>query len=172
LLIQTSGKAATALPGMIPLRSMQQIQDKSAPSGAKSESLSVSRSTASLQSPDQFATTSMAPSQLPGAKTSPLPQPKDKRYHKDTERQYRLRLNEKFAALLKALPDDLVESASGHSGRSQADKALTKVEILALAKSHITSLEQTQTELEEEGLVLRGQQELFKRLYGARMGDS
>lgn len=151
---------------------MQQLQDDKAPPNLNSNSPAVSRSTASPKSSDRFATTWLASSRQPDDQTTPPPQPKDKRYHKDTERQYRLRPNQKFSALLKALPDDLVESASSHPGRSQADKALTKIEILALAKSYIASLEKTQTELEEESLVLRGRQELFKRLFGGGMGDS
>ena len=67
-----------------------------------------------------------------------------------------MRLNERYSDPLKALPDDLAGSASGQSGRSQADKALSKIEILALAKSHMTSLEKTQTELEQESSVFRG----------------
>jgi hypothetical protein len=78
-----------------------------------------------------------------------------------------MRLNERFSELLRALPEDVVESASGHSGRSGGDRGLTKIEILALAKAHIATLEKAQSELEEESLVLRGQQELFKRLFGS-----
>jgi hypothetical protein len=50
--------------------------------------------------------------------------------------------------------------------------ALSKIEILALAKSHIASLEQKQSELKQESLVLRGQQDLFKRLCGREIGNS
>jgi hypothetical protein len=143
---------------------MKQVQDDEAQSDLNSKSPVVSRSVASRKSSNRFATTSLASSRQPDDQTNPPPQHKDKRPHKDTECQYRLRLNQNFSALLKALPDDLVESASGHSGRSQADKALTKIEILALAKSHIVSLEKTQAGLEEENMVQRGQEELFKRL--------
>jgi Helix-loop-helix DNA-binding domain len=167
-----SGQVGNTTPGTISLGRMQQLQDDKAPPNLNSNSPAVSRSTASPKSSDRFATTWLASSRQPDDQTTPPPQPKDKRYHKDTERQYHLRPNQKFSALLKALPDDLVESASSHPGRSQADKALTKIEILALAKSYIASLEKTQTELEEESLVLRGRQELFKRLFGGGMGDS
>ncbi|KAE9379606.1 hypothetical protein N431DRAFT_478570 [Stipitochalara longipes BDJ] len=129
------------------LGQMQQAQDNKRHSNLKPELPALSQSTAP-------------------------PQAKDKRYHKDTERQYWLRLNERFSALLKALPDYLVKSASAQSGRSQADKALSKIEILALAKSHITSLEQAQTELKQESSILRGQQDLFTRLCGGGVGGS
>lgn len=151
---------------------MQQGQDNKITNHGKSESTAVSQFITSLRSPDHLEPTSRGASQQSEEGTPPPPQPKDRRYHKDTERQYRLRLNERFSALLQALPDDIVESASGHSRRSKAEKALTKVEILALAKSYIASLEKTHTELEEESLVLRGQQELCKRLCGGRMGLS
>jgi hypothetical protein len=151
---------------------MQQGQDNKMTNHGKSESTAVSQFITSPRSPDHLEPTSRDASQHSEEGNPPPLQFKGKRYHKDTERQYRLRLNERFSALLHALPDDIVESASGHSERSQAEKALTKVEILALAKSYISSLEQTQTQLEEERLVLRGQQELFKRLCGGRMGLS
>jgi hypothetical protein len=170
LLLRTSGPVANTTPGTISLGRTQQGQENKITNHGKSESTAVSQFTTS---PDHLEPTSRDASQQSEEGTPPPPpQPKGKRYHKDTERQYRLRLNERFSALLHALPDDIVESASGHSGRSQAEKALTKVEIVTLAKSYIASLEQTHTELEEESLVLRGQQELFKRLCGGRMGLS
>jgi hypothetical protein len=172
LLLRRSGQEANTTLGTISLGRMQQCQDNKTTNHRKSEPTAVSQIKTSPRSPNHLESTSRDASQQSEEETPPPPQSKDRRYHKDTERQYRLRLNERFSALLQALPDDIVESASGHSGRSQAEKALTKVEILALAKSYIASLEQTQTELEEESLVLRGQQELFKRLCGGRRGVS
>jgi hypothetical protein len=124
----------------------------------------VLQSVESPKSPNLFGKAPLASSRQSKNETLPHSRSEEKRYHKDTERQYRLRLNERFSALLKALPDDLVELASGQSGKREADKALTKIDILALAKSHIASLEKEQSELEEESLVLKGQQQLFKRL--------
>lgn len=172
LLMRTSGQTANSIPGTASLGRMQLVQRSKEQPDLKCEPLTASWSTASPRSPDTFATMSGLSSRQSEIQSPTRSQPKNRRYHKDTERQYRLRLNGRFSALLKALPDDLVESASGHSGRSEADKALTKIEILALAKSHITSLEKLQTELEEESLVLRGQQELFKRFCGGGMGGS
>ncbi|KAH8755616.1 hypothetical protein F5882DRAFT_385254 [Hyaloscypha sp. PMI_1271] len=169
LLLRTSGPVVNTTPGTISLGRMQQGQDNKITNHGKSESTAVSQFITSPRSPDRLEPTSRDASQQSEEGTPPPPQPKDRRYHKDTERQYRLRLNERFSALLQALPDEIVESASGHSGRSKAEKALTKVEILTLAKSYIASLEQTHVELEEESLVLRGQQELFKRLCGGWM---
>jgi hypothetical protein len=94
--------------------------------------------------------------------TKPRPRSTDKRYHKDTERQYRSRLNDAFSVLLNAIPQGLVASATGVSGNGQEENAATKMEILDLAKTHIASLEKTQSELKEESLLLRGQVALSK----------
>jgi len=151
LLIRASGQMGDNLLGVIPLGHLRQGQ--------------VNKRGTSVTQEMPLLPSSAASSNL-------LDQTRGTRYHKDTERQYRMRLNERYSDLLKALPDDLVESASGQSGRSQADKALSKIEILALAKSHIDSLEQTQAELEQESLVLRGQQDLFTRLCVGGAGGS
>ncbi|KAF8861713.1 hypothetical protein BDZ45DRAFT_723817 [Acephala macrosclerotiorum] len=96
--------------------------------------------------------------------TEPPPRPTDKRYHKDTERQYRSRLNNAFSVLLNATPEGLVVAATGVSGNGQEEKAATKMEILDFAKTHITSLETRRLELEEESLLLRGQVALSKSI--------
>jgi hypothetical protein len=171
LLLGTRGEASNTLPNNFALGPMEQVQDNSGPSHPTPESPMVSQPVESPNSSDFFATDPLATSRPSKNRTRPHSRLKEKRHHKDTERQYRLRLNERFSALLEALPDDLVESASGQSGRGQADKALTKVDILALAKSHITSLEKEQSELEEESLVLKGQQQLFKRLFEGLEGS-
>lgn len=171
LIIRTPGQASNSLPNSPALGPMQQVQDNSGPPNPNPESPKVLQSGESPKSPDFFGTASLASSRQSKNQTPPHPRSKEKRYHKDTERQYRLRLNERYSALLKALPDDLVELASGQSGRSEADKALTKIDILALAKSHIASLEKEQSELEEESLVLKGQQLLFKRLFEGLEGS-
>ena len=151
LLMRPSGQTVKSLPGAITVGQMPEDCENKRHTSEKGDMPSPLLSTASPSLVDQ---------------------PGKKRYHKDTERQYRMRLNERYFDLLKALPDDLVGSAGGQSGRSQADKGLSKIEILALAKSHIASLEQTQAELEQESLVLRGQQDLFKRLCGGGAGCS
>jgi hypothetical protein len=117
------------------------------------------------KSPDQFAINAATSSPQSDDQNNPPIQANRIRSRKDTERHYRLRLNEKFSALLKALPTDLVVSASGYPGGTQGDSFLTKVEILTLAKIYIATLEKAQAELTEESLVLRAQQELFKRLF-------
>lgn len=166
VLMRTS---VNTIPGTISLGRMRHFQ---APSTLESRPPALSQSAGSSMSPKDLVASASTISPQPEDQSPLRFQIKDKRHHKDTERQYRLRLNKQFSALLKALPDNVIESASGQSGRTQAEKALTKIEILALAKSHIASLEQTQAELEEESLVLRGQQELFKSLCGGDIGGS
>ncbi|PMD34355.1 hypothetical protein L207DRAFT_588955 [Hyaloscypha variabilis F] len=167
-----SGQSTGTVPGVLFLGKIDQTRENKKHSNFEPELPAISRSTASPKPAGQAATARKATSQQPEKLRSLHYQAKEKRYHKNTEQQYRLRLNERFSALLKALPDDLVRSASGSSSRSQADMALSKIEILALAKSHIASLEQKQSELKQESLVLRGQQDLFKRLCGREIGNS
>jgi hypothetical protein len=171
LIIRTPSQAFDSLSNSLALGPMQQVQHNSGPPNPNPESPMVLQSGESTKSPDFFGTASLASSRQSNNQTHPHLRLKEKRHHKDTERKYRLRLNERYSALLKALPDDLVELASGQSGRSEADKALTKIDILALAKSHIASLEKEQSELEEESLVLKGQQLLFKRLFEGLEGS-
>lgn len=171
LIIRTPGQASDSLPNSLALGPMQQAQDNSGLSNPNPEPPMVLQSGESTKFQDFFGTASLTSSRQSKIQTPPHPQLKEKRHHKDTERQYRLRLNERYSALLKALPDDLVELASGQSERNEADEALTKIDILALAKSHIASLEKKQSELEEESLVLKGQQLLFKRLFEGLEGS-
>jgi hypothetical protein len=160
-----SGQIPYSIPGNVFSGRMEPIRDGKDQLDLELEPSSVSQSMTSPESPDEFATTKTSSSRRSNQIT-PSIQGKRNRYHKDTERQYRMRLNERFSELLKALPEDVVESASGYSVNSQGDRGLTKIEILALAKAHIATLEKAQSELEEESLVLRGQQQLFKRLFG------
>lgn len=75
-----------------------------------------------------------------------------------------MRLNDGFAELLEALPKELL-LASGHaSGLPEANKAISKIEVLDLARRHIGALEKEQSERERENLVLKGQLDFFKRI--------
>lgn len=61
--------------------------------------------------------------------------------------------------LLNALPKDITSSAP-----ASGDKPLSKIEILDLAKTHISTLEKEEAQLKEEKTMLRGQLQLLKRL--------
>ncbi|KAE8440647.1 hypothetical protein EG329_006999 [Mollisiaceae sp. DMI_Dod_QoI] len=84
------------------------------------------------------------------------------RMHNNVERQYRARLNNEFSMLLNALPKELT-SSSGADDR----KELSKIEILDLAKRHISALEREDAQLKEEKVMLKGQIQLLKRLVDA-----
>jgi Helix-loop-helix DNA-binding domain len=169
-LMSTSTQAANSISENVSFSRAQAARNGDG-QGTEPELSTFSRHAAPLKPPDKVATTA-AMSSRPTNQSAPSTRGNENRYHKDTERQYRMRLHERFSELLKALPEEVVESASGYSGRSQGDKGLTKIEILALAKAYIAALEKAQSELEEESLVLRGQQELFKRLFGGMRANN
>ncbi|KAE8440646.1 hypothetical protein EG329_006998 [Mollisiaceae sp. DMI_Dod_QoI] len=77
-----------------------------------------------------------------------------------TERRYRGRMNDEFAALLATLPKELVEG-------SYSGKSLSKIEILDLAKKYIDATKQEQTDLENEGEALQAQVDFCKRMYAS-----
>jgi Helix-loop-helix DNA-binding domain len=83
-----------------------------------------------------------------------------KKSHKGTERKYREKLNDEFAALFQALPEEYVTAGIG----GEFGSSVSKVETIQLAINHIEMLEQQQKELKQESLVLRGQVGLFESL--------
>lgn len=80
-----------------------------------------------------------------------------------------MHLNDHFTTLFAALPKEYVENEAGSAaGRRRttptSKPVVSKIEVLDLAQRCILELERRHTELKEEGLVLKGQAELFKRL--------
>lgn len=74
-------------------------------------------------------------------------------------------MNDEFATLLSALPEDVIASVNGGLATSNAERSLSKIEVLDLAKRHIDAMESEQTELEDEGQALQAQMDFFKRIY-------
>jgi len=91
-----------------------------------------------------------------------------KKYHSGTEHRYRTKINDQFTALLEALPSEMVTSGVGRSGKG--DRNVSKMEVLDLAHTYISTLEKRQSELAEENLVLNGQLQLLKRLFTSAGG--
>lgn len=72
-------------------------------------------------------------------------------------------MNDEFASLLAALPKDVVASASG--GLASAERSLSKIEVLDLAKKYIDTMESDQAELEDEEQSLQAQVDFFKKVF-------
>jgi len=64
------------------------------------------------------------------------------------EKEYRNRLNSQFKMLLQSLPRE--------EGLSSADKGVSKVEVLVLAREHIEELERERAVLTGENQELQG----------------
>ncbi|EWZ78206.1 hypothetical protein FOCG_17342 [Fusarium oxysporum f. sp. radicis-lycopersici 26381] len=90
--------------------------------------------------------------------------PKERRTrasHNLVEKQYRNRLNAQFESLLSVLPEQLraVNNGNGDTDDSEgndADRRVSKGEVLEMARKHIQLLEQERAELERKNLELRG----------------
>lgn len=86
--------------------------------------------------------------------------------HNLVEKQYRNRLNAQFESLLNALPEQarFGGNASGNGngdenesdGANEADRRVSKGEVLEMARKHIQALEQERNQLERENLELQG----------------
>jgi hypothetical protein len=81
--------------------------------------------------------------------------------HKVTEKRYRSKLNDEFSTLLQALPDKHIAAIFG----GELGTAVSKVETLHLAKTHIGVLETEQEQLNKENIVLKGQVCLFEKMF-------
>jgi len=68
--------------------------------------------------------------------------------HNQVEKEYRNRLNSQFKMLLQSLPRE--------EGLSSADKGVSKVEVLVLAREHIEELERERAVLTGENQELQG----------------
>lgn len=91
--------------------------------------------------------------------------------HNMVEKHYRTRLNGQFSTLLDALPPDVVGAEiEGYArGDSNAEKKVSKAEVLMLAKRHIESLERENASLSGDNKVLEGDMQHLKGAW-VRMG--
>ncbi|KAM0428247.1 hypothetical protein ACHAPT_007148 [Fusarium lateritium] len=82
--------------------------------------------------------------------------------HNLVEKQYRNRLNAQFESLLSALPEQARYGGNGNGddneseGANDADRRVSKGEVLEMARKHIEALEQERNQLERENLELQG----------------
>ncbi|PNP54783.1 hypothetical protein FNYG_15613 [Fusarium nygamai] len=98
--------------------------------------------------------------------------PKERRTrasHNLVEKQYRNRLNAQFESLLSVLPEQLRAGNNGNgdtdeSEGNDADRRVSKGEVLEMARKHIQLLEQERAELERKNLELHGN---LRRLKGS-----
>lgn len=74
-------------------------------------------------------------------------------------------MNDQFTTLLGSIPKELVNGSSEYIGRIHPEKPVSKIEVLDLAQKHINMLERQQAELKEESIKLKGQVELFQRVF-------
>ncbi|KAJ3513359.1 hypothetical protein NM208_g15198 [Fusarium decemcellulare] len=90
--------------------------------------------------------------------------------HNLVEKQYRNRLNAQFESLLSALPDQARHGGNGNGddnesdGANEADRRVSKGEVLEMARKHIQTLERERNQLELENLELQGS---LRRLKGS-----
>jgi hypothetical protein len=73
-------------------------------------------------------------------------------------------VNSEFAALLAALPPEIVEKQIGKM-YLDSKRPLSKIEILDFAKMYILSMEREQVELEDEEQTLQSQTDFFKSMF-------
>jgi hypothetical protein len=102
------------------------------------------------------------------SRDKPNDTPEDRRTrasHNLVEKQYRNRLNAQFESLLSALPDQVRhgESSTGNGNEdnesdhaNDADRRVSKGEVLEMARKHIQALERERNQLELENLELHG----------------
>lgn len=96
--------------------------------------------------------------------TTPL---KGRHKHNQVEKKYRSKLNGSFDILFAALPHDLVaEIQDARKSTKQAEKAISKSEVLALAKGHIENLEDLMEELEREKMSLASEVASLRKQLG------
>ncbi|KAM5344584.1 hypothetical protein ACJ41O_013119 [Fusarium nematophilum] len=103
-------------------------------------------------------------------RSRPNDTPKERRTrasHNLIEKQYRNRLNAQFESLLSALPEQLLSGNNGsgdtdESEGNDADRRVSKGDVLEMARKHIQFLEQERAELERENLELHGNHRRLK----------
>ncbi|EGU84860.1 hypothetical protein FOXB_04641 [Fusarium oxysporum f. sp. conglutinans Fo5176] len=150
------------------------ISDAASPSSA-SQNSRASIGSKSVSMASTASTTSSRQSKLRSAsrtsknsRDKPNDTPEDRRTrasHNLVEKQYRNRLNAQFESLLSALPDQARhgESGSGNGNEdnesdhaNDADRRVSKGEVLEMARKHIQALERERNQLELENLELQG----------------
>ncbi|PNP75064.1 hypothetical protein FNYG_11552 [Fusarium nygamai] len=150
------------------------ISDAASPSsGSQNSRASIGSKSVSMAS--TVSTASSRQSKLRSAsrtsknsRDKPNDTPEDRRTrasHNLVEKQYRNRLNAQFESLLSALPDQVRhgESSSGNGNEdnesdhaNDADRRVSKGEVLEMARKHIQALERERNQLELENLELHG----------------
>ncbi|KAH6976881.1 hypothetical protein EDB80DRAFT_593824 [Ilyonectria destructans] len=143
-------------------------QDSRASNGSESTSMASTASTASSRQ----AKLRSASRTSKNSHSRPNDTPKERRTrasHNLVEKQYRNRLNAQFESLLSALPEQLRAGNNGNgdtdeSEGNDADRRVSKGEVLEMARKHIQLLEQERAELERENLELHGN---LRRLKGS-----
>jgi hypothetical protein len=100
------------------------------------------------------------------------PSPKGRKNHNLIERKYRSKLNGQFETLLATLPPDLVaEVNEARIAAKQPEKAISKAEVLALAKDHIEKLETERAVLETQKKALSGEVDDLKGIWMSLGGE-
>ncbi|KAI8648546.1 BHLH domain-containing protein [Fusarium keratoplasticum] len=144
------------------------LQDSRASIGSKSTSMASTVSTASSRQ----AKLRSASRTSKNSQSRPNDTPKERRTrasHNLVEKHYRNRLNAQFESLLSALPEQLPAGDNGNgdtdeSEGNDADRRVSKGEVLEMARKHIQLLEQERAQLEHENLELHGN---LRRLKGS-----
>ncbi|KAJ4224226.1 hypothetical protein NW757_014352 [Fusarium falciforme] len=142
-------------------------QDSRASIGFKSTSMASTASTASSRQ----AKLRSASRTSKNSQSRPNDTPKERQTrasHNLVEKQYRNRLNAQFESLLSALPEQLRAGNNGNgdtdeSQGNDADRRVSKGEVLEMARKHVQFLEQERAQLERENLKLHGN---LRRLKG------
>ncbi|KAJ4322290.1 hypothetical protein N0V84_004882 [Fusarium piperis] len=156
------------------------VSDAASPSSASQNSrTSIGSKSASMAS--TTSTASSRQSKLRSAsrtsknsRDKPNDTPEERRTrasHNLVEKQYRNRLNAQFESLLNALPEQARSGGNGNGngdenesdGANDADRRVSKGEVLEMARKHIQALEQERNQLERENLELQGN---LRRLKG------
>ncbi|KAF4454284.1 Allergen Fus c 3 [Fusarium albosuccineum] len=147
------------------------VSDAASPSSVSQHSrASIGSKAASMAS--TASTTSSRQSKLRSAsrtsknsRDKPNDTPEERRTrasHNLVEKQYRNRLNAQFESLLSALPDQARHGGNGNGddnesdGANEADRRVSKGEVLEMARKHIQTLERERNQLELENLELQG----------------
>ncbi|EXK24856.1 hypothetical protein FOMG_18441 [Fusarium oxysporum f. sp. melonis 26406] len=136
----------------------------------RSKSTSIASTTST--SPSRQAKLRSASRTSKNSQSRPNDTPKERRIrasHNHVEKQYRNRLNAQFESLLSSLPEQLRAGNNGNgdideSEGNDADRRVSKGEVLEMARKHIQLLEQERVQLERENLELHGN---LRRLNGS-----
>ncbi|EEU39167.1 uncharacterized protein NECHADRAFT_81884 [Fusarium vanettenii 77-13-4] len=148
-------------------------QNSRASVGSKSASMASTTSTASSRQSKLRSASRTSKN----SRDKPNDTPEERRTrasHNLVEKQYRNRLNAQFESLLSALPEQARSGGSGggngngdeneSDAANDADRRVSKGEVLEMARKHIEALEQERNQLERENLELQGS---LRRLKGS-----